>query len=758
MNLLRKLFAPVASLKERRTMLVVSGLIILSLLIAFSFIFVNVSNVIDDTRSQIEAQVSYAAEEIETAVSNYAGLCMLVGADETVSQYSAYTKQTDPSRRTIDGREVMKILSAQVSLYGQNMNTLAVYFPESDTVITMARYLASDEVGAFLDSDVNAVVKEYIESVPQSTASRTDAFLSGGTHNFIIRYTSTSSNKPVFVIVDFNIQTQIRTLLGAGSEILVLLQDRQGNVVANRENVADQFQSLYQAAAQKRSFTQNGTNYYAEITLKRFDGLEAVVGAPTDAVETIRINCIFVLILTAVIVLVMVSYLGSSMNRNVFKPLESFLQDPQNTGSMDVGSLVRQVNTNMDALGSTNKQYRRERKQMLPLALGRIMNRMLDEQDPGQQQALAYSCLTMAGVDDAPYYAIYAVGCMADPGKILESSETINNQSRMSFLLFLIDNVLREFVDVTVIPIRKDWMLALIPCTAEEDVTKIDEANRKMKEFFLTQFSMTLETTEVTVDNGVACFIDHVKKIRNNILFWEFWGEPSAETGQRTEKNSFLYYCNTIRLLLDRVNPDNYDDTVSMFNSILDEAFPPNMNSVLLARNRMQALGSIAVSTVQEKYQDNPQFLLAVDLESLQWCTSLSVFREDFQRLLTALCEVQPEAEDQAGTTNSRMAEIKEYIVAHYTDNELNVTSLAKQFDYSVPYLSRSFKDVYNINLLEFIQRMRVSLAKELLIEHSVKTTASKAGFWDEQALVRTFKKYEGITLAEYKRVCRKKE
>lgn len=755
MSLLKKMYASVASLKERKTMLVMSILIIVSLLIAFAFIFVNVSDVISDSQSQIEAHVDYVADELETAITNYTGLCMLVGADETVSHYSAYTTQTDSSRRAIDGREVMKILSAQVSLYGQNMNTLAVYFPESDTVITMARYLASNEVGAFLDSDVNAVVKEYIGHISQGTASRTDVFLSGGNHNFIIRYTSTSSNMPVFVIADFNIQTHIHTLLGAGSDILVLLRDQQGNVVSNGADMTEQFQSLYQAASQEKNFTLNGSNYYAKIALKRFPGLAAIVGAPTGAVEAIRINCMVILFLTAVIVLIMVFYLGASMNRNVFKPLESFLKNPENTGTMDVGSLVQQVNTNMDALVSANSQYRRERKQMLPLALGRIITRLLDEQDPAQQQALAYSCLTMAGVDDAPYYAIYAVGCTADPGKILESSETGNNQSRMSFLLFLIDNVLREFVDATVVPIRKDWMLVLIPCTAEEDVTGIDEANGKMREFFLTQFSMTLETTAVTVDNGVTYFIDHVKEVRNNTLFLEFWGETSAETGQRTEKNSFLYYCNTIRRLLDRVNSDNYDDTVSMFNSILDEAFPPDMNSVLQARNRMQTLGSIAVSTVREKYQDDPQFLLSVDLESLQWCTSLSVFREEFQRLLDALCKAQPDAEDPVGTTSNRMAEIKEYIVAHYTDNELNVTSIAKQFDYSVPYLSRSFKDVYHINLLEFIQRMRVSLAKELLIEHSVKTTASKAGFWDEQALVRTFKKYEGITPAEYKRVCK---
>lgn len=756
MNLIRKMYASINALKERRTMLHISAAIIVSLMVAFGVILFNVTHIITNLHSQIEHQVEDTASSVENTISGYAGLCDLIGANETVSHFSAYSTYSDSSRRAIDGREVMKILCAQVSLYGKHVNNLAVYFPESDTVITMARYLTGDEVSSFMDSDVNAIVKAYVQSGLQITSSHTDTFLQDSSHNFIIRYTLTSKGYPVYVVVDFNIRSHIQSLLGADSEFLVLLRDPLGHIISNRDAYsAAQFESLFDAANQKKGFHTGGADYYAQTVQTRLAGVDALAAAPIDAVDTIRINCYFVLGLTAALVLTMVYYLGFSMNRSVFKPLETF-RNPENTGSMDVESLVQQVNTDMNALTSSVNHYRRERKQMLPLALARIVNRLLDEDDPAQQQALAYSCLTMANADDAPYYAIYGMGCTADPNHILETKLESGSQSRMALLQFLIDNVLQEFVEATVAPIRKDWLLVLIPCSAEGDIAQIEDANAKLQEFFQTQFGMTLETTAVTVDNGVAYFADYVKQIRNNTLFLEFWGQTPAETGEHTEKNSFLYYCNTIRRLLDRVNPDNYEDTVTMFNSVLNEAFPPDMDSVLQARNRMQALGSIAVSTIREKYQDNPEFLLAVNLESLQWCTSLSVFREEFQRLLAALCKTQPDTEDQVGTTNGRMAEIKEYIVAHYTDNEMNVTSIAKQFNYSVPYLSRSFKDVYNINLLEFIQRMRVSLAKELLSEHSVKSTASQTGFWDEQALVRTFKKYEGITPAEYKKLTSK--
>ena len=75
----------------------------------------------------------------------------------------------------------------------------------------------------------------------------------------------------------------------------------------------------------------------------------------------------------------------------------------------------------------------------------------------------------------------------------------------------------------------------------------------------------------------------------------------------------------------------------------------------------------------------------------------------------------------------------------------------------SSSYLSRAFKEYTGSNILEYIQRLRVNTAKELLRTESVKTTAQRVGFWDTQGLVRAFKKHEGMTPSEFKHIREKK-
>ena len=60
------------------------------------------------------------------------------------------------------------------------------------------------------------------------------------------------------------------------------------------------------------------------------------------------------------------------------------------------------------------------------------------------------------------------------------------------------------------------------------------------------------------------------------------------------------------------------------------------------------------------------------------------------------------------------------------------------------------------MNLLEYIQRLRVKASKPLLARDTVLNVAQAVGFWDSQGLIRAFKKYEGMSPGDYKRLLEK--
>ena len=68
--------------------------------------------------------------------------------------------------------------------------------------------------------------------------------------------------------------------------------------------------------------------------------------------------------------------------------------------------------------------------------------------------------------------------------------------------------------------------------------------------------------------------------------------------------------------------------------------------------------------------------------------------------------------------------------------------------------MSREFKRVFGVNVLGYLMRKRIGLAKELLAETtlSAEQIAKKCGFSGINYFARQFKKLEGITSLEYRK------
>lgn len=93
------------------------------------------------------------------------------------------------------------------------------------------------------------------------------------------------------------------------------------------------------------------------------------------------------------------------------------------------------------------------------------------------------------------------------------------------------------------------------------------------------------------------------------------------------------------------------------------------------------------------------------------------------------------------------------YVEEHYMDEELSLQTLAAQMNMSLSYASQSFKDAVGVSFVQFLTRLRMEKAKELLHHSNCKTyeAAQAAGYSDYPHFTRTFKKYYGYTPREYR-------
>lgn len=109
--------------------------------------------------------------------------------------------------------------------------------------------------------------------------------------------------------------------------------------------------------------------------------------------------------------------------------------------------------------------------------------------------------------------------------------------------------------------------------------------------------------------------------------------------------------------------------------------------------------------------------------------------------------------EDAEGGGNPYTTAVKQ-IVLDQPAARHTLAELAEQVHLSPGYLCALFKKHEGCRLFEYIEKSRIDYAKRLIISYEIplSAVATRAGFTDHYAFSHAFKKYEGISAAEFKK------
>ena len=106
-----------------------------------------------------------------------------------------------------------------------------------------------------------------------------------------------------------------------------------------------------------------------------------------------------------------------------------------------------------------------------------------------------------------------------------------------------------------------------------------------------------------------------------------------------------------------------------------------------------------------------------------------------------------------------QMLTIIEWIRIHY-EQPLTVAGIAERFNYHPTYLTGLFKKYTGYPLMTYINRVRITISKNLLTDqaYKVSTVARLCGFPDEKYFMKLFKRYEGMTPSQYRNTFHQKK
>ncbi|GKU26641.1 helix-turn-helix domain-containing protein [Clostridium folliculivorans] len=112
---------------------------------------------------------------------------------------------------------------------------------------------------------------------------------------------------------------------------------------------------------------------------------------------------------------------------------------------------------------------------------------------------------------------------------------------------------------------------------------------------------------------------------------------------------------------------------------------------------------------------------------------------------------------DNSIKNKSKMKVVYNYILKHFKDPQISLSSISEKFNLSNTYISHMFKKEFGYNVLDLIHRRRIEEAKELLENTglTVLEISERVGYYNHGTLAKIFKRIEGIKPSEFRELKR---
>lgn len=126
-----------------------------------------------------------------------------------------------------------------------------------------------------------------------------------------------------------------------------------------------------------------------------------------------------------------------------------------------------------------------------------------------------------------------------------------------------------------------------------------------------------------------------------------------------------------------------------------------------------------------------------------------------YQRLMEDFAGQNGEQKEVCGASEEIrgiVADVLEYVEEHYNDSALNISTVADSINKNPKYISRVFKETMGEGILDYVNRIRITKAKEIIAtrRYSTEEAGTMVGYASNQTFRRAFMKIVGMTPGKY--------
>lgn len=230
-----------------------------------------------------------------------------------------------------------------------------------------------------------------------------------------------------------------------------------------------------------------------------------------------------------------------------------------------------------------------------------------------------------------------------------------------------------------------------------------------------------------------------------DILYYEDIGTENQDDSDYSSLDDEKRFINLLAI-------KDYEEAHRILKDQLDVSTSRDPSHLRRERYKLYGFISNLVESIPLPAGENPgqSEKLRASVDELLTVKTVDSLRQKVDALFQDIIAYYREKRGQQDTV-PWVQEVRDYIEEHYADPQLDVSYLAETFHLNVSHLSRTYKKYTSIGVLDNIHMVRIAKAKELLSQGiSVQETSSQVGYQESRALIRAFKRYEGITPGQY--------
>ncbi len=325
---------------------------------------------------------------------------------------------------------------------------------------------------------------------------------------------------------------------------------------------------------------------------------------------------------------------------------------------------------------------------------------------------------------------------------------------------FMITNVVDELIsrdrECTMVEMDENVMAYIVNFNEDEQrdiMEQIKEALNHAQEFLGENFHLSFSSSVSGINksfwglaNSYSQAVETVEYIRmfgtHRIAYYDDMQKP---------KNSYNYALEKESMLINHIKDGDFEKSSEVLTEIFETSFEDGDISLELGKCLIFSVLSSIIKAAGD-LGDSAFIDSLRPVSTISECKTLDEIKGKMSGILKQFCE-QINSEDNQ-SYNLRLAIlVSKYVKENYNDPNLSVRAVGEHFEMTPHYLSRLFKEQTGEGLYNYINKVRLEKAKQLLRQNgvTVEVCARETGYLSSVAFIRAFKKYEGITPGKYK-------